>query len=251
MLGFKRRDGRRFGFDHEVGDAMRARWLTVCLMLLAAPLAGCSTAQNLTDYDRAVQIVDGAKATVDKFKASQENPMEDFRTLLPKAEGVVVLPGVLKGGFIVAAEGGNGVLLAKDASGRWSYPAFYFLAAGSIGLQAGGQATDVVLLVFNQDAVKSIINHQGKLGADLGLVIGTVGAGVEASTTTNIGADVMAFSLGIGAFAGGSLEAAALVKRNDFNEAFYGQAVDPTDIVFGGGLTNPAADALRASLDGG
>ena len=175
--------------------------------------------------------------------------MDDFRALLPRAQGVVVLPGMLKGGFIVAAEGGNGVLLAKDAAGRWSPPAYYFLAAGSIGLQMGGQATDVVLLVFSSDAVKSIIEHQGKLGADLGLVIGTVGAGVEASTTTNIGADVMAFSQGVGVFAGGSLEAAALIKRNDLNEAFYGQVVTPTDIVFGSVAANPAADGLRATLN--
>lgn len=132
--------------------------------------------------------------------------MDRFRDLLPKAEGIIILPGVIKGGFVFAAEGGSGVLLAKDPAGRWSDPAFYFLAAGSVGLQAGAQVGDVVLLLFSRDAVASIIEHQGKLGADLGLIIGTVGAGVEASTTTNIGADVVAFSQGIGAFAGGSLE---------------------------------------------
>jgi len=227
---------------------MRAHWLTILLVAVALPVAGCSTARNMTDYDRAVQIVNAAQTTVEKFKASRDKPMDDFRALLPRAQGVVVLPGVIKGGFIVAAEGGNGVLLAKDASGRWSQPAFYFLAAGSIGLQAGGQATDVVLLVFNQGAVKSIIDHQGKLGADLGLVIGTVGAGVEASTTTNVGADVMAFSQGVGMFAGGSLEAAALIKRNDLNEAFYGQTLTPADIVLGGRAENPATGGLRATM---
>lgn len=227
---------------------MRARVLTVLLLLAALPLAGCSTSETLTDAQRAQQIVDGANATLEKFKSSQDMPMDRFRELLPKAEGVVILPGVIKGGFIVAAEGGSGVLLARDAAGRWSYPAFYFLAAGSVGLQAGGQATDMVLLVFNTDAVQSIIDHQGKLGADLGIVVGTVGAGVEASTTTNVGADVMAFSQGVGAFAGGSLEAAALVRRNDLSEAYYGQPLTPDDIVMGGRAQNPGADALRATL---
>lgn len=227
---------------------MRARWLLLMMVGLALPMTGCSLVPNMTDYDRATQIVSASQVTLDKFKTSREQPMDEFRTMLSKAEGVVILPGVLKGGFIVAAEGGNGVLLAKDASGRWSSPAFYFLAAGSVGLQLGGQATDVVLLVFNQGAVKSIIEHQGKLGADLGLIVGTVGAGVEASTTTNIGADIMAFSQGVGVFAGGSLEAAALIKRNDLNEAFYGQAVTPSDIIFGAGAENAAADALRSSL---
>lgn len=227
-----------------------ARWLAVLMLAVALPVAGCSTTQTMSDYDRATQILGAAQATVEKFKASKEKPMDEFRALLPHAEGVVVLPGVLKGGFIVAAEGGNGVLLAKDATGQWSQPAFYFMAAGSIGLQMGGQATDVVLLVFSQDAVKSIIEHQGKLGADLGLIIGTVGAGVEASTTTNGGADVMAFSQGVGMFAGGSLEAAMMIKRNDLNEAFYGQALTPADIVLNGRADHGETGGLRASLNG-
>lgn len=227
---------------------MRAPFVAVFMLVLSFAVGGCSTTQNLTDAQRAQQVVDGALATMEKFMASQDQPMDEFRALLPKAEGVLIMPGVLKGGFIVAAEGGNGVLLARDAAGRWSYPAFYFLAAGSIGLQAGGQAKDVVLLVFNHDAVQAIINHQGKLGADLGIVVGTIGAGVEASTTTNVGADVLAFYQGVGAFAGGALEAAALVRRGDLNQAYYGRPLTPGDIVMGGYASNPGADALRAVL---
>ena len=226
---------------------MRARFLILAVMALT--VTGCAAFKPVSDEQRALQILMASKTVFETLKASDSQPMDEFRALLPKAQGVVILPGLLKGGFIVAAEGGNGVLLAKDASGRWGQPAFYFLAAGSVGLQVGAQATDVVLLVFNSGAVASIIEHQGKLGADLGLVIGTIGAGVEASTTTNIGADVMAFSQGIGVFAGGSLEAAALIKRNDLNEAFYGQMVTPGDIVLQGRVQNPAADGLRAVLD--
>ena len=224
---------------------MHARWLGILSVLIA--VSGCAMMAPVSDHDRAVQVVNAAQATVAKFKSSQDRPMDEFRALLPRAQGVVILPGMLKGGFIVAAEGGTGVLLAKDASGRWSPPAFYFLAAGSVGLQAGGQATDVVLLVFSPRAVQSSIDHQGKLGADLGLVIGTVGAGVEASTTTNVGADVMAFSQGVGMFAGGSLEAAAVMKRNDRNEAFYGQHLTPADIVLSGRAENPDTDTLRST----
>ena len=226
---------------------MRAR--VFILAVLAVAMTGCAAIKPVSDEQRALQILNASKTVFETLKASDSKPMDEFRALLPKAQGIVILPGLLKGGFIVAAEGGNGVLLAKDASGRWGQPAFYFLAAGSVGMQMGAQATDVVLLVFSPDAVASIIRHQGKLGADLGLVIGTIGAGVEASTTTNVGADIMAFSQGIGAFAGGSLEAAALIKRNDLNEAFYGQAVTPGDIVLQGRAHNPAADALRAVLD--
>ncbi len=224
--------------------------LAIWVLLAAAlPLAACAT-KPMTDDERARQIVASAQTTYEKFLASQDQPMARFRQLLPHAEGIVILPGVIKGGFIVGAEGGNGVLLAKDASGAWGPPAFYLMAAGSIGLQAGAQVGDMILLVFNRDAVASIIKHQGKLGADLGLTIGTVGAGVEAATTTNVGADVVAFVQGIGAFAGGSLEAAALIKRSDLNAAFYGQAMTPADIVLHGRVQNPAADGLRGALAG-
>lgn len=223
-----------------------AAWI---LLAVTLPLAACAI-KPMTDEERARQIITSAELTYEKFLASQDRPMERFRQLLPRAEGIVILPGVVKGGFIVGAEGGNGVLLAKDASGAWGQPAFYLMAAGSVGLQAGAQVGDMILLVFSRDAVGSIITHQGKLSADLGLTIGTVGAGVEAATTTNIGADVLAFTQGIGVFAGGALEAAALIRRSDLNTAFYGQPVTPADIVLHGSVRNPAADGLRGSLAG-
>ncbi|MBF0248489.1 MAG: lipid-binding SYLF domain-containing protein [Alphaproteobacteria bacterium] len=226
---------------------MTARLLSLAILGASLFLNACATPPS-TDADKARQIVESAGATLDSFTSSNEPPMEHFRNLMPRAHGVVIFPGLIKGGFIVGAEGGNGVLLARDAAGAWGQPAFYTLASGSIGLQVGGQMGDTVLLVFSPDAVKAIVEHQGKLGADLGLVVGTVGAGVEAATTANIGADVLAFSKNIGMFAGGSLEAAALIKRNDLNAAFYGRNVSSADIVLAKSVSNPAADGLRAAL---
>ncbi len=227
---------------------MISRVIAIVVLAISLPLAACAT-KPMTDQERTHQLLQASQLTYQKFKTSKDEPMDEFRRLLPKAQGIVILPGVVKGGFVLAAEGGSGVMLAKDASGRWGYPAFYFLAGGSVGLQIGAQVGDVVMLVFSHDALKAIIDNQGKLGADLNMVVGTVGAGVEASTTTNAGADIVAFTLGTGVFAGGSLEAAALIKRNDFNQAFYSEALTPADIIFGGRAQNPAADQLRASLD--
>ncbi|MEG3620334.1 lipid-binding SYLF domain-containing protein [Magnetovibrio sp. PR-2] len=226
---------------------MISRLIAVLVLAVSLPLGACAV-KPMTDQERAHQLVQGAQLTYKKFKASKDEPMDEFRKLLPKAQGMIILPGVVKGGFVLAAEGGSGVLLAKDDAGNWSQPAFYFLASGSVGFQLGAQVGDVVVLLFSQDAVKAIIDNQGKLGADLNLVVGTVGAGVEASTTTNVGADVMAFTQGTGLFAGGALEAAALIKRNDFAKAFYGQMVEPQEIVFGGAVQNPATEPLRALL---
>lgn len=227
---------------------MKSRILTMLALVFALGLSACAT-KPISDGARANQIVQSAQMTIQKFNASPVQPMDLFRSLLPKAQGMVILPGLVKGGFILAAEGGSGVMLAKDANGRWGNPGFYLMAAGSVGLQIGAQMGDAVLLVFSQDAVKAILRNQGKLGADLGLIIGTVGAGVEASITTNLGADVLVFTQGIGAFAGGSLEATALIKRNDLNAAFYGQNLNPDAIILNGAGQNAAADGLRAVLD--
>ena len=222
--------------------------LTGAVLAPALVTSGCAALQSLPPEQKAEQLVVKSHAVFRDFWGSSDDPMIKMRELWPQARGVILLPGILKAGFIVGAEGGNGVLLARDVSGNWSQPAFYTLAAGSIGLQAGGQSSDVALLIFSDDAVRSLIEHQGKLGADLGLTVGTLGAGVEASTTTNVGADILAVSKSIGVFAGASLEGAVLVKRNDLNHAFYGQEVSPTDIVLDGRVSHPATDTLRALL---
>lgn len=211
-------------------------------------LAGCTTLSSVTTEQKAVSIVNKSTSVFFDFWSSNEKPMQQMRDLYPDARGIVILPGVLKGGFIVGAEGGSGVLLARDASGRWGYPAFYTMAAGSIGFQAGAQSSDIVLLLFSDKAVRSLVRHQGKIGADLGLTVGTVSTGVEASTTTNVGADILAFSSGIGVFAGASAEAAIMIKRNDFNHAYYGEPVTPEQIIIAGSQQNPQADKLRAIL---
>ncbi len=223
--------------------------MVLVVLALSVALSACAT-RPMTDEARAHQLVQAAQLAVQKFKASNDHPMDEFRALLSKAQGIIILPGVIKGGFILAAEGGSGVMLAKDGAGQWGSPAFYVLAAGSVGLQAGAQVGDAILLMFSQDAVRAVIENQGKLGADLGLIIGTIGAGVEASTTTNVGTDIMVFTQGVGAFAGGSLEAAALIKRNDLNHAYYGEMMLPEDIVLAGRVHNPASDSLRRVLNG-
>ncbi|MCK5547122.1 MAG: lipid-binding SYLF domain-containing protein [Rhodospirillaceae bacterium] len=216
--------------------------------LLVGSLSGCATYSSVTTEQKAVSVVNKSESVFFDFWSSNEKPMQQMRSLYPDARGIVILPGVLKGGFIVGAEGGNGVLLARDMSGRWGYPAFYTMAAGSIGFQAGVQSSDIILLLFSDKAVRSLVRHQGKIGADLGLTVGTVSAGVEASTTANVGADILAFSSGIGVFAGASVEAAIMIKRNDFNHAYYGEPVMPEQIIIDGSQQNPQADKLRSIL---
>ncbi len=177
--------------------------------------------------------------------------LKSFVRHIPTARAVMILPAIIKAGFFIGAEVGSGVLLARNADGAWGYPAFYTLGAASFGFQFGVQDTETVLIIRNEGALRAIIKDQGKFGADLGITVGVVGTGMEASTTTNLGADILAFTNAkVGAFAGASLEGAVLARRRDMNEVFYGRGATPDAIVIQGRHKNAKADRLRSILAG-
>lgn len=222
---------------------MKKAVFVACMMIGVLALASCSNRPSL--HDQAQQLVEKARWTLDTFKGRHDPQSQLFRDTLAKAEGVVVFPGAYKAGFLIGAEYGNGVMLARLPGGAWSPPAFYTMGAGSFGLQIGGQVSEIVLVVRSQKAVQAIVKHQGKLGADIEVTVGTVGGGMEGATTTNVGADILAFSYSAGLYAGGSFEGSVLARRNDYNEAYYGPGAKPEDILFGQQFGNPNADALR------
>lgn len=192
-------------------------------------------------------LLESAQDTLAHFRSVPDLKVID--QLIPDAAGILILPSVIKGGLIGAAEAGTGVLLSRTPSG-WSYPAFYMLTAGSIGFQVGLQETEVVMIIRNLGALNALVDHQAKIGADFGITVGFKGIGYEGSTTTNAGADIVAVvGPGMGAFGGVSLEGAALVRRTDLNEVVYGSGAVPREIIFDGIHTNAIADPLRAAID--
>lgn len=217
------------------------------LMVLVLVLLAAVPAKADDDMETISKLLTQSKAAYLDFKAGAD--FDDFRKMLPNAHALVILPSVIKAGFLLGGEGGNGVLIARNKDGSWGYPAFYTLAAGSFGLQIGVQSTEMIMLIRSPDALKSVLKHQGKFGADAGLTAGVVGVGLEASTTTNMSFDVMVFSsANVGAFGGVSLEGAALVRRNDFNESFYGKGATPEAILLEKKFSNAKADDLRTTL---
>jgi lipid-binding SYLF domain-containing protein len=215
---------------------------SLVLLLVAA------CAQTKPARVEAEALVDKARWTLETFKHSTEQIDDKFRQHLADARGVIIFPDSFKGAFLVGAEGGNGVLLARDAGGQWGYPAFYTMGAGSFGFQAGAQAAEIILILKSEKAVRAVVYHQGKLGGDLELTLGNIGAGVEGSTTSNVGADIVGYSHSAGVFGGLSLEGAALVRRNDLNQAYYGVGATPQAILFKRQFTNAHADVLRSAL---
>ena len=171
--------------------------------------------------------------------------------LLNKAYCVIVLPSVKKGGFIVGAQYGRGVMTCRsgaDFTGNWSAPIMMQSSGGSFGLQAGGQATDFVILVMNSDGAKKVMNGKAKLGADASVAAGPVGRDAEASTNASLSAEMLSYSRTKGAFAGVSLSGTSLGPDSGDNEKLYGKKVTPDEIFSGSVQTPASASDLLSTL---
>ncbi|MBP1739940.1 MAG: uncharacterized protein H6Q48_2233 [Deltaproteobacteria bacterium] len=201
-------------------------------------------ADNATD---AKQLVEKSKLTFDKFVATKE--LETFRDLLKKAKGVFISPQMLEGAFVFGLSGGSGVLVARDpGTGSWNGPAFYTVGEVSFGLQAGGKASEVVMLAMTDRGVNALLSPSVKLGADVGVAAGPVGAGASAASA-NISADILTFALSKGLYAGVSLEGAVVAVRNEWNGAYYKKTgVTPTDILVRKDVSNPESAKLIAAV---
>ncbi len=225
---------------------MKIWFRTIGAAAAAVVLANCT---HVTDATKTANLIAAAEDTV---QAMKRNPnIRGFNKMLADAQGVAVFPALIKGGFLIGAEGGSGVVLSRKADGRWGYPAFYTLAAGSVGLQAGVQTAGVVLVIRKKKAIEAIVKHQGKLGADISAAAGSRGVGYEGAVTTNVNFDIVAFSSNSGFFAGASLEGSAMIRRNDYNRAYYGGNPTPAQILLEHTVQIPAADRLRRVIAGG
>jgi lipid-binding SYLF domain-containing protein len=188
------------------------------------------------------ETVDKARQTIEDFKADPD--MGWFRDNLPDAKAVMVVPVLIKAGFIFGGSGGHGVVLWRDdASGRWSYPSFTFMGSVTFGLQIGGEAAQVVLMIRSDRGRRALLAREFKLGGDVSVAAGPTGAGAQIAT-----ADVLAFSRTKGLFGGLTVEGAVIEPKKKWNEAYYGQAVSPEQVLIEQRVGNPQADPLRQAI---
>lgn len=194
------------------------------------------------------ELVDRAKISVDSLR-SDSNLGKPINNLLKRAYGVMIFPNMFKAGFILGGEGGNGVLLVKGPDGTWSSPAFFGMGSGSLGLQIGVQQSEVMLIIMNEGGLRKILNNSMKLGADASVAVGPVGAGIEASTTANMSADIYTYSKAAGLFGGGSLEGSVLSPREEWNNAYYGSGATTRAITVERKFENYGSNNLKAALN--
>ena len=199
-------------------------------------------------YNEQQELVDKALLSIKKITARTD--INNFvKQYLRQAKGVLVIPALLKAGFIIGGEGGSGVLLAKGKSGEWSYPAFYTMGAASIGIQFGGQVSETMLIIMTSKGLNSIISNKVTLGGELNAAVGPYGVGIEGATSTALGADIITYSVGKGAFLGGGLEGSVIEKRDSLNQGYYKDPqATPEAIVLQGRYKNADADRLRDTL---
>ena len=204
--------------------------------LLFAPVAARADAKRQS-------LVDQSLDTGRKVLSGKDFP--DALKLMPKAKGVLIVPELVQGGFIIGAAGGRGVLMSRTGPSDWSYPAFYGMGSGSVGLQVGGKVSEIIFIIRTEKGLAAILDHKFKFGAEAGVTMVAVGAGFEGGSTAALGTDIVAFANSNGLFAGASLEGSYIDADNDWNALYYGQGATGKAIVVDRRFSNPGAEPIR------
>jgi lipid-binding SYLF domain-containing protein len=194
----------------------------VLALLLGAP-AAAGEKQDIRARD-AITVLDEIMMAPDQAIPSR---------LMRDAEAIAVIPNVVKAGFVFGGRAGRGLISMRTADGSWSNPSFIRLTGGSVGFQAGVQATDVVLVFRSRRGVDSIVNGKFTLGADAAVAAGPVGRTAQASTDGSLRAEIYSYSRARGLFAGVALEGAVLAIDHRSNQAAYGRNTTPRAIFEG------------------
>ncbi len=161
--------------------------------------------------------------------------------VLDDAKCIVVVPHLIKAGFIVGGKHGRGVATCRTANG-WSAPAFVSVGGGSWGLQIGAEGVDLVMLVMNDKGLQHLLSSKFQLSGEGSAAAGPVGRHASAGTDWKMNAELLTYSRSKGAFAGLTLEGAVVEQDADSTEAIYGKDV-PFRKVLLGNVTPPAAAA--------
>ena len=152
------------------------------------------------------------------------------RALLRDAQGIAVVPGMLRGGFVVGARHGRGIVVVKDEAGNWRAPSFISITGGSIGWQAGVQSVDLVLVFKSQRSLQGLLRGKFTVGADVSAAAGPVGREASAATDATLRAEIFSYSRSRGRFVGAAIDGSVISLDNEMTYAYYrGTGILPGD----------------------
>ena len=180
------------------------------------------------------------RATTSLSHFFRDPDMRWFQDRVPVARAILIAPEIVKAGFIVGGSGGRAVLIARDRIGKWAGPAFYALATGSIGFQAGLQVAEAVTLVRTDKGFESLSSTSMKFGADASIATGPVGKGATQDMVT----DLVSFSRAKGLYGGINLDGTVVSLSADWNAAYYGKPASASDILIRRRMVNPKSSRL-------
>src|SRR5436190_7480284 len=222
----------------------------VMLMLLMSAVgmvgtfawAGSARQDSVARLDSSVDVLHAIMATPDKGIAEE---------VLSNAKCIVVVPDLIKGGFIFGGKHGRGIASCRTSAG-WSAPAFVSVGGGSWGLQIGVEGVDLVMLVMNEQGFQHLLSSKFQLSGEGSAAAGPVGRHASAGTDWKMNTQMLTYSRSKGLFAGITLEGAVVQQDNDSTRAIYGKHVKFRNILSGRVSTPQSAEAfMKAVSDAG
>jgi lipid-binding SYLF domain-containing protein len=218
--------------------------LLMSFMGLVGTYAWAGTAREDTDarLQSSVDVLRAIMATPDKSIPEE---------VLSSAKCILVVPDLIKGGFIFGGKHGRGVATCRTAQG-WSAPAFVSVGGGSWGLQIGVEGVDLVMLVMNDQGFQRLLSSKFELTGEGSVAAGPVGRHASAGTDWKMNTETLTYSRSKGVFAGLTLEGAVVQQDDDSTRAIYGKNMKFRNILSGKVSTPKSADAfMKAVADAG
>lgn len=205
---------------------------TLTLLLATVGFAAAQDEQNQTDIQKRIK---NAAAVLDEIMSVKDKAIPD--KIMGDAKCVAVVPSMVKIAIGFGGSHGKGVATCRTANG-WSAPAPFTITGGSWGLQIGGQAIDLVMLVMNQKGMDALLSSKFKVGADASAAAGPVGREAAADTDWKLKAEVLSYSRARGVFAGIDLSGSKIAQDRDETHILYGKMI-PFATVLSGKVSPP------------
>ena len=227
---------------------MKKTIIVFIVMIFLLTLTACSGITNIkpdTAKSPQQELVDSSAVAVKIMRSNPDNRSLNY--LLKHAKGVMIFPGIIKAGFLLAGEAGKGIMAAKDEDGSWSSPVFYNITGGSLGIQIGLQRSSVILVFMNDRVLNSAIDSGLTLGVDAAITAGSSSFNITASTKT-IYSDIYCFASIEGVYAGIAMNGCVITINKSSNQAYYNSDADPREILLDRELDNPESNILKIAL---
>jgi lipid-binding SYLF domain-containing protein len=216
----------------------------ISLVSLVGTSAWAGSAREDTDkrLQSSVEVLHSIMATPDKGIPEE---------VLSNAKCILVVPDLIKGGFILGGKHGRGVASCRTGHG-WSAPAFVSVGGGSWGLQIGVEGVDLVMLVMNDQGFQHLLSSKFALTGEGSVAAGPVGRHASAGTDWKMNTEVLTYSRSKGVFAGLTLEGAVVQQDDDSTRAIYGKNMRFRNILSGNVSTPESGEQfVKAVSDAG